>query len=231
MVDREALNCEQMWQEISNYVDGEVEPPLRSAMDEHFKTCQRCTSVLAGVRNVTQLYGDERMLEVPAGFSRRLEKRLAKDVREGERRWSPWSTWLVPLAALALITGSVRMASSITPTTPSKSQMAQRGQGIPPDLIVLVATGTKVFHVAGCTFIHDKDEVRSITAKEAIAEGYVPCLRCMRKYLDIAGIRRAEAAGDFDADDSDADHPDANDEHATVADHKTLSFRTGPKAQ
>ena len=170
MVDRDAVNCEQVWREISNYVDGEVDGALRSAMDEHFHTCQRCTSVLEGVRNVAQLYGDERILEVPAGFSRRLEKRIARDARQDRERWSSWSAWLVPLAALALITGSVRMASSITPTTPAKSQMAQRGQGIPPDLIVLVATGTKVFHVAGCTFIHNKDEVRSLTAKEAIAK-------------------------------------------------------------
>jgi hypothetical protein len=201
MVNREAVNCAQVWREISNYMDGEVDSALRLAMDEHFKTCQRCTSVLEGVRNITQIYGDERMLEVPLGFSRRLEKRIAQDVREDRGRWSTWSAWLVPLAALALITGSVRLASSIVPGFPAKSQMAQKGQGIPPDLVVLVATGTRVFHVAGCTFIHNKDEVRSITAKEAIAEGYVPCLRCMRKYLDVASIRAAEAAGGLDADD------------------------------
>jgi hypothetical protein len=200
MVNGKAVNCEQVWLEISNYVDGEVDLTLRSAMDDHFKTCQRCTSVLAGVRNVTQLYGDDRMLEVPAGFGRRLEKRLAKDVRESERRWSPWSTWLVPLAALALITGSVRFANSVTPSPSLKMPMAQSGQGIPPDLVVLVATGTKVFHVAGCTFIHNKNEVRSITAKEALAEGFAPCLRCMRKYMDVAAIRKAEAAGALEAD-------------------------------
>jgi hypothetical protein len=209
MVDRdmtngEAVNCEQVWREISNYVDGEVDGALRSAMEQHFHTCQRCTSVLEGVRNVTQLYGDERMVEVPAGFSRRLEKRIARDVRENHGQWSTWSAWLVPLAALALITGSVRLASSNVPSFPAKSQMAQKGQGIPPDLVVLVATGTRVFHVAGCTFIHNKNEVRSLTAKDAIAEGYVPCLRCMRKYLDIAAIRRAKAAGELDADDEQA---------------------------
>jgi Putative zinc-finger len=204
MTNGEAVNCEQVWREISNYVDGEVDGALRSAMEQHFHTCQRCTSVLEGVRNVTQLYGDERMVEVPAGFSRRLEKRIARDVRENHGQWSTWSAWLVPLAALALITGSVRLASSNVPSFPAKSQMAQKGQGIPPDLVVLVATGTRVFHVAGCTFIHNKNEVRSLTAKDAIAEGYVPCLRCMRKYLDIAAIRRAKAAGELDADDEQA---------------------------
>ena len=76
--EKARLNCEQVWREVSNYVDGDVDATLRSAMDEHFKTCKRCASVLAGTRNVVQLYGDERMLEVPAGFSRRLEKRLTQ---------------------------------------------------------------------------------------------------------------------------------------------------------
>jgi len=29
MVNREAMNCEQVWREISNYVDGEVDAGLR----------------------------------------------------------------------------------------------------------------------------------------------------------------------------------------------------------
>ena len=54
------MNCEQVWHEISNYIEGEVEPGLRSAMDEHFRTCKRCSSVLEGTRNVIRLYSDER---------------------------------------------------------------------------------------------------------------------------------------------------------------------------
>ncbi len=38
----------------------------------------------------------------------------------------------------------------------------------------------------GCDVIHNKDQVRTLTAREAIREGYVPCVRCMRKYLETA---------------------------------------------
>ena len=72
-------NCEQVWRQISNYVDGDVDVGLRAAMDEHFRACTKCASVLAGTRNVVALYGDERMIEVPAGFSSRLERRLTKN--------------------------------------------------------------------------------------------------------------------------------------------------------
>jgi anti-sigma factor RsiW len=70
------VNCEEVWREISNYVDGEVEPTLRVAMDEHIRGCKRCSAVLDGTRNVVELYGDERMSEVPLGFSNRLHRRL-----------------------------------------------------------------------------------------------------------------------------------------------------------
>src|SRR5271166_67723 len=99
MVNGEAVNCEQVWREISNYVDGEVDPTLRTAMDAHIRECPRCRSVLEGTRNVTRLYGDERMLEVPAGFSGRLERTLARNIRAERSGGFRWTAWLVPVAA------------------------------------------------------------------------------------------------------------------------------------
>ncbi len=183
------VSCEQVWREVSNYLEGEVDPTLRSAMDEHFHTCARCKSVMEGTRNVVALYGDERMLDIPSGFSRRLEKRLTQGARMG-REWSTWSAWLVPVAALALIVGSLGLARSETLSHPLKSEHAQPGHDIPPDMLVLVADDAKVFHVAGCEFIHDKARVRTLTAKQAIEEGDTPCLRCLRKYLDVARAGR-----------------------------------------
>jgi hypothetical protein len=183
------INCEQVWLEISNYIDGEVDATLRQTMDEHFHTCQRCTSVLEGTRNVVSLYGDERMIEVPSGYGRRLEKRLAQEARPVTSRWSPWSAWLVPVAALIVLAGGVRFASSNTGNPPVKSELAEPGQGIPPDMVVLVAANTRVFHVAGCGMIHNKETVRTLTAKQAMQEGYAPCVRCMRKYLSLAAAR------------------------------------------
>ena len=198
------VNCEQVWREISNYVDGEVAPDLRAAMDEHFRGCQRCTSVLEGTRNVVALYGDERMMEVPAGFSRRLERKLARGAR-GESRWSVWSTWLVPVGALALIIGGLRIANSLSLRPPVRSEHAQLGHDIPPDMVVLVAADTRVFHVAGCTFIHNKEKLKSMTAKEAMQQGYVPCTRCLRKYLTAAERRQIDSGIGQDDEDAEVD--------------------------
>lgn len=204
MVDKGAVNCEQVWHEISNYIEGEVDASLRSAMDEHFRTCKRCSSVLAGTRNVIGLYSDERMIEVPAGFGRRLERRLAQSARVSSSRWSTWSAWLVPVAAVLLFAGGLRVANSVTATPDLKSKHAQPGWGIPPDMQVVVTADAKVFHVAGCGVIHNKATERTLTAKEAMDQGYVPCLRCMREYLRTASAEYVsldtEAVADVDAD-------------------------------
>jgi Putative zinc-finger len=200
MVDREAVNCERVWHEISNYIEGEVDGGLRSEMDQHFRTCQHCRSVLEGTRNVIQLYSDERMIEAPAGFGRRLEKRLAQSARVSGTRWSSWSAWLVPVAALLLFAGGLHVANSLTAGPELKSEHAQPGQGIPPDMLVVVTADAKVFHVAGCGVIHNKETQRTLTAKEAMQQGYVPCLRCMREYLHTAAAGHIELESEAEAD-------------------------------
>lgn len=194
------LSCEQVWHEISNYLEGDLDAGLRSAMDEHFRTCKKCVSVLEGTRNVVQLYSDERMIEVPSGFGKRLERRLGRSARARNRGWSIWSAWLVPVAALVLIAGGVRIANSLAVPRPLLSEHAQPGRDIPGDMVVVVSTGAKDFHVPGCDVIHNKDKERTMTAKEAIEQGYVPCVRCMRKYLQTADVEHlllGQEANDF----------------------------------
>ena len=175
------VKCEEVWREVSNYLDGDVSPDLRAAIDEHVRGCKECKAVLDGTRNVINLYGDERMLEVPLGFSHRLHRRLEGNM-PGNRR--TFLGWIVAAAAAMLVVGGFEVArSSSLSRTDLRSQQAKPGSGIPPDLVVLAASDTKVFHVAGCAFIHDKAQVRTMVAREAEREGYAPCVRCLKKYL------------------------------------------------
>jgi len=175
------VKCEEVWREISNYLDGDVSPDLRAAIDEHVRGCKHCTAVLDGTRNVVQLYGDERMLEVPLGFSHRLHRRLEGNM-PGNRR--SFVGWMVAAAAGVVLAGRFEAARSSSIRHPELvSEHAQPGAGVPPDMIVLVSSDGKTFHVAGCPFIHDKAHVRSLVAREAEREGYVPCVRCLKKYL------------------------------------------------
>jgi predicted anti-sigma-YlaC factor YlaD len=70
------ISCEEVWREVSNYIEGEIGAELRARMEEHFKGCEHCTAVLDGARNVVQLVGDAKVFELPAGFSNRLYQKL-----------------------------------------------------------------------------------------------------------------------------------------------------------
>jgi hypothetical protein len=197
------VHCEQVWQEISNYIEGDVSADLRAAMDEHFRTCAHCKSVLEGTRNVIRLYGDERMIEVPLGFSRRMERRLVKNARSTH---GSWVTWLIPLAALALIAVGLGLANSWQKERVLRARIELAEKNIPPDMTVLVTLDSKLFHVAGCSLIQGK-QVRSMTAKEALKEGYAPCTRCLRKYLEadrVGNLKPVIATSvDWGPDDDD----------------------------
>lgn len=177
------INCEQVWLEISDYLDGEVDLELRAAIEEHVKACQRCTAVLNGMRNVTQVYRNERMMEVPTGFSRRLHQRLENEMSRSRRTFLGW---MVAAAASVIVAGGIEIArSSASSRAILRSAHAHPSNHVPPDMMVIVAEDGKTFHVAGCPFIHDNTRLRTISARNAEQEGYVPCVRCMKRYLDV----------------------------------------------
>lgn len=91
---------------------------------------------------------------------------------------------MVAAAAAVLVAGSFELGRSSVFSQPElRSEHAQPGDGVPLDMMVVVSSDGKIFHAAGCPFIHDKAHVRTIAAREALREGYGPCVRCMRKYL------------------------------------------------
>lgn len=178
------VNCEHVWKEISNYLDDEVDATTRAAMEAHFKGCKHCTAVLDGTRNVVELYGDDRLFELPAGFSQRLQRRLAHPVTS---RFNPSRTfWMLAVAAAALMAGSFSLANSNVFRRPDvRSKLAQPAHNIPPTLMVVVSSEGRLFHVPGCKYLHNRDgeSPELITAANAMKQGYAPCSRCLRQYL------------------------------------------------
>jgi hypothetical protein len=174
------VTCEEVWREVSNYLDGEVSPVLSAAMETHVRGCQRCQAVMQGTRNVVSIYGEENMIQPPLGYSQRLRRRLEENL-PGKRGTA--FGWMVAALAAVLVVGSYEVANSSGFFHPTmRSKLAQPAAAIPPDLMVVVSDEGKTFHVPGCTFLHDK-KLRTITAREAQQEGYAPCVRCMKKYL------------------------------------------------
>lgn len=179
------VNCQHVWREISNYLEGEIDAETRAAMEAHFAECKHCTAVLDGARNVVQLYGDDRLFELPVGFSRRLQRRLAQgSSSSGFAAWR--SFWMLAVAAVALVAGAVTFGNSSVFAHPDmRSRLAQPPHKMPPELIVVLSSEGRIFHVPGCKYLHNKvgEKPELMTASEAMREGYAPCPRCLRQYL------------------------------------------------
>jgi hypothetical protein len=177
------VNCEEVWREVSNYLEDDLDPALRSAMEEHFQICKHCKAVLDGTRNVVQLYGDERMFETRLGFSHRLHRRIEAAMPENNRRRT-FLGWMVAAAAGVVVAGGLEAARlSGSKAHELRSEHALPGSRVPPGMMVLAEDNGKTFHRVGCTFIHDRQHQRNITAQQAEQEGYAPCVRCMKQYL------------------------------------------------
>jgi predicted anti-sigma-YlaC factor YlaD len=76
------IDCKHVWQYISDYIDGDVDETLRAQIDKHLETCEICSAVLDSTRNVVILVADERVFELPAGFSDRLHRRLEQELAQ-----------------------------------------------------------------------------------------------------------------------------------------------------
>ena len=172
------ITCETVWRESSNYLEGDITPELRLAMDEHIRGCTECSSVMGGLRNIVELYGDERMVELPVGFSQRLQRKLEANKPPTRRQFFRWA---VAFAASVVAVGSFELLHH---TTQEKSVVRpHKPKPVPPDMEVVVADGGHHFHRAACPLLKGRSNSRIIAASEAIHEGFSPCPQCMSEYL------------------------------------------------
>jgi predicted anti-sigma-YlaC factor YlaD len=74
------IDCKHVWQHISAYIEGDVDAVLRAEIDKHLETCEICSAVLDSTRNVVVLMADDRVFELPAGFSWRLHERIDREL-------------------------------------------------------------------------------------------------------------------------------------------------------
>jgi len=75
------LNCKHVWNQISAYIDGDVQPDVREAIEKHLAHCRHCAAVLDSTRNILYLIADDRTYELPVGYSDRLHSRLNEEIK------------------------------------------------------------------------------------------------------------------------------------------------------
>jgi anti-sigma factor RsiW len=74
------LNCKDCLEQISNYLDGKMEPDLKRQLEEHLKLCHHCHVVFDSTRQTIELYCDGILFPLPVEVRDRLHLAL-------RRRW------------------------------------------------------------------------------------------------------------------------------------------------
>jgi predicted anti-sigma-YlaC factor YlaD len=76
------LECKNVWENISGYLDKQLDPKLLVDIEKHLENCEVCSAILDSTRNILVLTADNRTYELPVGYSERLHARLEKAIRE-----------------------------------------------------------------------------------------------------------------------------------------------------
>jgi anti-sigma factor RsiW len=71
-----------VWDRISEYIDGTLDPQVRADVERHLATCEICSAILDSTRNIIVLMADDRVFELPLNFSKRLHARLDEVLRQ-----------------------------------------------------------------------------------------------------------------------------------------------------
>jgi Putative zinc-finger len=75
------LECKHVWEHISGYLDGTLSREVLEQVQKHLEHCEICSAILDSTRNILILTADERVFELPLGFSERLHARLEKEIQ------------------------------------------------------------------------------------------------------------------------------------------------------
>lgn len=72
------MNCKGVIREISNYIDGELEPAEKLDLERHLAHCEDCTMVVDQTRKTVEIFCDAAPVELPADVRSRLHDALRR---------------------------------------------------------------------------------------------------------------------------------------------------------
>jgi anti-sigma factor RsiW len=70
------MKCEELLKQLSEYVDGTVDPALCAEFERHMAGCNPCQVVVDNIRKTITLYKGDQPYELPAPFRDRLHAAL-----------------------------------------------------------------------------------------------------------------------------------------------------------
>ena len=76
------IGCKKVMEELSNYLDGDVDEVLKLDLCSHLSKCQHCQVVFDTTRKTIELYCDGELFPLPVDVHERLHAVIRRKCQE-----------------------------------------------------------------------------------------------------------------------------------------------------
>ena len=76
------MNCRGVIRELSDYIDGELEPSVKQELEHHLEDCEDCKLFVDQTKLTVDLFCDSKPVELPPTVKSRLHEALRRKFEE-----------------------------------------------------------------------------------------------------------------------------------------------------
>ncbi len=76
------MNCEEVIRELSNFIDGDLDPVLKRELEKHLKECADCRLTVNQTKKTIEIFCDSEPVELPGDVQARLHDALRRKFKE-----------------------------------------------------------------------------------------------------------------------------------------------------
>ena len=77
------MNCKHVIRELSDYINGELDPALKQELERHLEHCEDCTMIVDQTRKTIQIFSGSEPINLPSDVKSRLHAALHKKLPGG----------------------------------------------------------------------------------------------------------------------------------------------------
>ena len=81
MDEKHRLNCNEVMEQLSDFLDEDARQELCKAIEEHLARCHDCQVEVDSVRKTITLYQADHAIEMPVRLSAMLDEALAREYK------------------------------------------------------------------------------------------------------------------------------------------------------
>ncbi len=76
------MNCKGVIRELSSYIDGDLDLPMKQELERHLGHCEDCTMIVDQTKKTVEIFCDSEPVALPSDVHSRLHEALRRRMQE-----------------------------------------------------------------------------------------------------------------------------------------------------